>query len=87
VLCQLFPARLAEYLFLPVQFIERIGFEHNAFLVTAMGEAKKMPDFMGPFFCYPVNEVVIISISAVILIAEAGSRDHCGTDGLAGKPE
>jgi hypothetical protein len=64
---------LAENFFLPVQFIERIGFEHNAFLLAAMAEAEKVPDFMGPFFCYPVNEVIIVSLSAVILIAEPGS--------------
>ena len=69
----MFPARCAEHLFLTVQFIEGVGFEHNAFLVTAVFKTKEVPDFMGPFFCYPVDEVVIVPISPVILITEAGS--------------
>ena len=72
VLCQMFPASCTELLFLTVQFIECVGFEHNAFMVAAVFKAKEMPDFMGSFLCYPVNEVVIDPISSVLLITEAG---------------
>jgi hypothetical protein len=68
----MFPARCTENFFLPVQFIEGVRFEHNTFLVAAVFKAKEVPDFMGPFFCYPVNEVVIVPVSAVILITEPG---------------
>jgi hypothetical protein len=83
----LLPAILAEHLFLAIQFIERIWFEHDTFAFAAMLKAKEVPDFMCTFFCYPVNKVIIAPFPPVILIIQPGCRDYRCTDRLAGKPE
>ena len=63
-------AFFAEHFFLPIQFIERVRFEHNTFAVDAVVEAKQMTDFVGTLFCYPVDEIVIIRDPSVIFITE-----------------
>ena len=85
--CQLLLAGRAEHLFLTIQFIESIRFEHDAFLVTAVFKTEKVPDFMGAFFSDTVNEIVIVPIPPVILIPQPGGGDNRGAGSLAGKPE
>jgi hypothetical protein len=71
--CQLLTAPGTEHFFLPVQFIEGIWFEHDAFPVVAVIKAEQVPDFVSTFLCYPVNEVVIVPVPSVIFITEPGS--------------
>jgi hypothetical protein len=84
---QLLLAILAQHLFLSVQFIERVRFEHDAFPVIAVLKSEEVPDFMGTFLGYPVNQVIVAPFATVILIAQPCGRNHRGTDRLAGKPE
>jgi hypothetical protein len=77
----------AQHLFLPVQFIKRVWFEHDTFPVIAMCKPEKVPDFMRPFFGYPVNQVIVARLASVILIIQPCCRNHCCTNRQAGKPE
>jgi hypothetical protein len=84
---QLLTAHFTEHFFLPIQFIEGVWFKHDAFLVVAVVKPEQVPDFVRTFFCYPINEVIIVPFPPVILITQPGSRNHRRTDRLAGKPE
>ncbi len=43
---QPFTAYFTEHLFLPIQFIESVGFKHDAFPVRAVIKAEQVPDFV-----------------------------------------
>ena len=77
----------AEHFFLPIQFIKGIRLEHDTLRVGTVPEAQEMQDLVCTFFCYPVNEIIIISRPVVIFIAEPGRRNNCCTDGFPCKPE
>jgi hypothetical protein len=81
------PAGGTYYFLLPVQFVKSIGFEHDTFAVSAMGQAEQVPDLMGPFLDDPVNEIVIAPPPAIIFIVQAGGRHNAGTHGFTGKPK
>ena len=57
---QPFTAYFTEHLFLPIQFIESVGFKHDTFPVRAVIKAEQVPDFVRTFFRYPINEVIVV---------------------------
>jgi hypothetical protein len=86
-LVQQLPAGGAHDFFLAVQFIEGIGFEHYAFPVRAVGQAKEMPDLVGSLLHDAIDEIIVISPPSIIFIVQAGSGNYTGTYGFAGQAE
>jgi hypothetical protein len=54
-------ARRAEHFFLAIQFVQRIGPEHDTLRILTMVKAQQVPDLMGSLFCEPVDQVVIVA--------------------------
>jgi hypothetical protein len=84
---QLSPADRTEHLFLTVQFIEGIWPEHDTFPVTAVPQTEEVHDFMGAFFGYAVNKVIIIPVPAIILVSQPGGGYNSSAGRLPGKSE
>ena len=81
------PADRAYNFLLPVQFIEGIGFEHDTFAVSTMGETKEMPDLVGSFLDNAIDKIIVIPPPAIIFIVQACRGNYAGSHGFAGQAE
>jgi hypothetical protein len=83
---QIFAIRAKPALF-PVEVVQRQGIMHDTFRNHAVIKPEKMSNLMGTLFYRPVDQIILVSFSAVKFIGESGSRHNRSTGGRAGKAE